>query len=186
MNDLAVIVFAAIGLAALTCQVAAWLLKLPAILFLLLAVIAFEFVVSDQAGAALPHTLVIFTSTLGVGGVLGTAAGYLCGLILRHHLLAEYLHNLATLSLVFVIFAAANHLQEESGLLAVTVMGMWLANMPGVDIRGILNFKETLTLVFISGLFIILGCATRFRPIRGTRMERTRSAGDHAAGGAPT
>ena len=174
MNDLAVIVFAAIGLAALTCQVAAWLLKLPAILFLLLAVIAFEFVVSDQAGAALPHTLVIFTSTLVVGGVLGTAAGYLCGLILRHHLLAEYLHNLATLSLVFVIFAAANQLQEESGLLAVTVMGMWLANMPGV------------TLVFISGLFIILGCATRFRPIRGTRMERTRSAGDHAAGGAPT
>ena len=128
----------------------------------LLAVIAFEFVVSDQAGAALPHTLGIFASTLIIGGVLGAAAGYLFGLILRHHLVPEYLHNLATLSLVFMIFAAANHLQEESGLLAVTVMGMWLANMPRVDTEEILNFKETLSLVFISGLFIILGARLDF------------------------
>lgn len=128
----------------------------------LLAVIAFEFVISDQAGSALHDTLSIFARTLILGGILGAATGYLFGLILRHHLVPEYLHNLATLSLVFVIFASANHLQEESGLLAVTVMGMWLANMRGVDTEEILNFKETLSLVFISGLFIILGARLDF------------------------
>ena len=123
----------------------------------LLAVIAFEFVISEQAASALPHTFAIFARTLLVGGLLGAVTGYLFGLALRHHLLPEYLQNLTALMLLIAVFAVSNHAQEESGLLAVTIMGMWLANMRDVDTREILNFKETLSLVFISGLFILLG-----------------------------
>jgi len=54
------------------------------------------------------------------------------------------------------IFVASNILQEEAGLLTVTVMGIWLANMRGVDIADILEFKETLTVLLISALFILL------------------------------
>ena len=54
------------------------------------------------------------------------------------------------------VFVASNILQEESGLLTVTVMGIWLANMRGVDIADILEFKETLTVLLISALFILL------------------------------
>ena len=35
-------------------------------------------------------------------------------------------------------------------------MGMWLANMKGVDVRQILHFKENLSVLLISGLFILL------------------------------
>jgi hypothetical protein len=35
-------------------------------------------------------------------------------------------------------------------------MGMWLANMKGVDVRHILHFKENLSVLLISGLFILL------------------------------
>jgi NhaP-type Na+/H+ or K+/H+ antiporter len=128
----------------------------------LLAVIAFEFIVSERAGAALSHTLAIFVATLATGGMLGALVGQLFGMVLRRHLLPEYLHNLTALVLVFGVFALANALQEESGLVAVTVMGIWLANMPGVDTDGILDFKETLSLVFISGLFVLLGARLDF------------------------
>ncbi|MCZ7176011.1 cation:proton antiporter, partial [Salmonella enterica] len=35
-------------------------------------------------------------------------------------------------------------------------MGMWMANMKGVDVRHILHFKENLSVLLISGLFILL------------------------------
>ncbi len=122
----------------------------------LLAVLVFEFIISGQGGSALSHTLVTFGTVLAVGFSLGAAAGYLLGLVLRHHLLPEYLHNVATLTVVFGVYAYSNAIAEESGLLTVTVMGIWLANMRQVPMRDILHFKESLSVLLISGLFIIL------------------------------
>ncbi|MCV5688333.1 sodium:proton antiporter, partial [Escherichia coli] len=42
------------------------------------------------------------------------------------------------------------------GLLTVTVMGMWLANAKDINIQQILHFKEHLTILLITGLFIFL------------------------------
>ncbi|MCZ3003801.1 sodium:proton antiporter, partial [Acinetobacter baumannii] len=78
------------------------------------------------------------------------------GQIMRRQWLPEYLHNLATLAGVLGIFIASNEVMHESGLLAVTLMGMWMANMKGVDVRHILHFKENLSVLLISGLFILL------------------------------
>ncbi len=56
----------------------------------------------------------------------------------------------------FFSFVLAHTLQAESGLVAVTVLGMWLANMPGVDLDEILEFKESLSVLLISLLFLLL------------------------------
>lgn len=128
----------------------------------LLAVLVFEFIVSGQRGDALGHTLWTFAQIIGIGLVLGAGSGYLLGIILRRHWLPEYLHNVATLSLVFVAFALSDTIQAESGLLTVTVMGVWLANMKNVSMENILDFKESLSVLLISGLFIIL--AARLNP----------------------
>ena len=42
------------------------------------------------------------------------------------------------------VYALSNVLAHESGLLTVTVMGVWMANMRGVSVEGILEFKESL------------------------------------------
>ena len=123
----------------------------------LLAVLVFEFIISSQHGeAGRGHGFASFGKTLAAGSILGGLAGQARGYALRHHWIPEYLHNVLTLTLVFAVFAGANLLQEESGLLAVTVMGVWLANMKNVPIDDILNFKESLSMLLISGLFIIL------------------------------
>jgi NhaP-type Na+/H+ or K+/H+ antiporter len=120
----------------------------------LLAVLVFEYV----AVAADPttHMLYALGSMLTLGLGLGGSAGYLIGQILRRNLLPHYLRNTAVLTLMLGCFVGSNLLQEESGLLTVTVMGIWLANMRGVDIAEILEFKETLTVLLISALFILL------------------------------
>ena len=124
----------------------------------LLAVLVFEFIVASQE-TAITHTLIAFGKTVGIGSVLGLAAGYLLGLSIRKEWIPHYLLNTAVLTIILGVFAASNYVAHESGLLAVTIAGMVLANMKDVDVEDILEFKETLSVLLISGLFILL--ATR-------------------------
>lgn len=128
----------------------------------LLAVLVFEWIIAQQGGAEFTHVLLVFASTVLTGLGLGVIAGYCFGLLLRHRQIPPYLHNFSAIALVISTFSAADALMHESGLLAVTVMGMWLANMPGVHTRDILNFKESLTLILVSSLFIILSARVDF------------------------
>ncbi len=132
----------------------------------LLAVLTFEFIMLGHGGKAFGFTVVNFVSIILTGTALGALPGYLFGLLLRHHMVPEYLRNLATLILVFAVFVASNLVFEESGLLAVTVLGLWLANMKGVEMQDILSFKETLSLLFISGLFVILAARLDLRALQ--------------------
>jgi NhaP-type Na+/H+ or K+/H+ antiporter len=128
-----------------------------------LAVLVYEFIIVSKSGdSALGHTLMIFAQIVLVGLVLGILGGYLFGITLRRHWLPEYLHNVGTLALVWGVFALSNILQHESGLVSVTIMGIWLANMKGVDVDDILNFKESLSIILISLLFIILAARIDF------------------------
>jgi NhaP-type Na+/H+ or K+/H+ antiporter len=77
---------------------------------------------------------------IGLG--FGLSSGYYVGHLLRHNLLPHYLNNVA---IMLGVFISANLMQEESGLLAVAMMGILLANMRGVGVSYILEFKETLT-----------------------------------------
>ncbi|WP_165677067.1 cation:proton antiporter [Metapseudomonas otitidis] len=121
----------------------------------LAAVVTFSFIVSrDQGGWS--QSLATFAGVIGCGTLLGVLGGWALGVVLRRHWLPEYLHNLAALAAVLGVFIASNLLMHESGLLAVTLMGMWLANMRGVDVKPILHFKENLSVLLISGLFILL------------------------------
>ncbi|GEA07281.1 sodium/hydrogen exchanger [Alteromonas sp. KUL42] len=124
----------------------------------LLAVLVFEFIVASQE-TAITHTLIAFGKTIGIGSFLGLTFGYLLGLSIRKEWVPHYLLNTAVLTIILGIFAASNYVAHESGLLAVTIAGMVLANMKDVDVEDILEFKETLSVLLISGLFILL--ATR-------------------------
>jgi NhaP-type Na+/H+ or K+/H+ antiporter len=76
--------------------------------------------------------------------------------VLRKYLIPEYLHNISTLSAVVFIYMVSEQIQHESGLLATTIMGVWLANMKNVRIEEIINFKESLSILLISSLFLLL------------------------------
>jgi len=128
----------------------------------LLAVLVFDFIISSQAENALEIISLVFGRIVLVGATSGALAAFLLGEILRRHLIPEYLRNVLSLTLVFAVYAGADHLAHESGLLAVTVMGMVLANLKDTDIDDILDFKESLSILLISGLFIILAARVEF------------------------
>lgn len=124
----------------------------------LFVVMVYEFIVSQSQ----VNSLIVFGLILLIGFALGIAAGALVAAIIRRHWLPEYLQPFAVLVILLGVFTASNYLEHESGLLTVTVMGVWLANAKGVNISHILHFKENLTILFISGLFILLAASVEF------------------------
>ncbi|TBL98926.1 cation:proton antiporter [Hafnia alvei] len=119
-------------------------------------VLVFEFIVLRQDSEAWTHLFVTFGKTVVLGLLIGALFGYVLGVALRKVWIPRYLQNLAVLAVMLSAFGFSNAVAEESGLLAVTVMGIWLANMRDVDISDILAFKEELSAILISALFIIL------------------------------
>ena len=124
----------------------------------LLAVLVFEVIIAGGSGNFW-HFLAL---ELGTGTASGIIGAVLLAQLLKRHWLPEFLHNVFTLALVLTVFTMSNHFAEESGLLAVTVMGIWLANTSEVNMEEILSFKESLSVLIISSLFIVLAARVDF------------------------
>ncbi len=95
--------------------------------------------------------------TLAVGAALGLVGAALLVTAFSRYVLPDQLHNITTLATVVGAFALADALQQEAGLVAVTVMGIAVAGQRRVSVQHVLEFNETLRIVFISGLFVLLG-----------------------------
>ena len=118
----------------------------------LFAVLTYEAIVSHQGG----HALAVFGATIAVGTICGALGAAILAFLLRNHWLPEYLQTFAALALVLATFAVSNEIAHESGLLAVTIMGIAIGNLRGLSISEILSFKEHLSTLLISALFILL------------------------------
>jgi NhaP-type Na+/H+ or K+/H+ antiporter len=122
----------------------------------ILAVLVFQVAVAGGFGSATETILLLLGKTLLVGVVLAIVIAKIIELLLRHHLIPDFLESVFLLAVVGGAFAASNAIQQESGLLTVTVLGIALANQKTVSVREILAFKEHLRVLIISLLFILL------------------------------
>ena len=118
----------------------------------LFAVLVFEAIVSSEQG----HSIGVFFATILSGVVIGAACALLLAFLLRRHLIPEYLQNFGTMAVVLGAYTASNALTHESGLLAVTIMGIVIGNWRDVHIDHIMDFKEDLSTLLVSMLFVLL------------------------------
>ncbi|MGF6492491.1 NhaP-type Na+/H+ or K+/H+ antiporter [Luteibacter sp. 621] len=130
----------------------------------LFAVLVYEAIASHREG----HSLQVFLGTVACGAAVGAVAALIHGNLLRRHWIPEYLQNFGTLAAVLIAFSASNAIAHESGLLAVTIMGIALGNMRDVHIDDIMDFKEHLTTLLVSTLFILLAARLDWPLPQGT------------------
>jgi len=105
--------------------------------------------------------------TLTIGGLFGALGAALLAVPIARHWIPDALQNPVSLAVVLVTFVSADHLAHESGLVAVTLMGFILANQRKTSIHHIVEFKENLTLLLISGLFVVLAATFDLDDLRG-------------------
>jgi len=131
-----------------------------------LALLVFQGIVIGETTAATLEVGLAIVRTIIVGGGAGMLGAMGLTVLLRRYWIPDFLQNPVTMMFVVGIFAVSNTLQHESGLLAVTVMGIYLANQKSTDIRHIAEFKENLRVLLISGLFIVLAASLRIEDLR--------------------
>lgn len=122
----------------------------------ILAVLTYQIIIAGEMQNEATVGILVFGKILLIGSLFGVAAGHFLATLIRKHWIPQYLHNVITLALVCGIFAISDKLEPESGLLSVTTMGLWLANAKGLVLEDLLDFKESLSLLLISVLFILL------------------------------
>ncbi|MCB1122485.1 MAG: cation:proton antiporter, partial [Verrucomicrobiae bacterium] len=94
--------------------------------------------------------------TLIQGVVISGVAAVIIIFLEKKSLIPKYLQNFVILAFVFGTFALSNHFQAESGLLTVTLLGIILANQHFFEVSHVIEFKENLRVLIISGLFVVL------------------------------
>lgn len=102
------------------------------------------------------EALLEFVRLFLVGAALGGILGYLLYQLIKRLFIPQFLLNVATLALVIGAFMLSDLLVPESGLLTAVIMGATLGNLDVPHFREILDFKESLTILLISLLFILL------------------------------
>lgn len=122
----------------------------------ILAVLVYQVAIAGNVDAAMDEILRALGLTLLVGVVLAYVLAKIIELLLKHHLIPDYLHSVFLLAVTATAFAVSNAIQAESGLLTCTVLGIALANQKSVSVKHILEFKENLRVLIISVLFIVL------------------------------
>jgi len=122
----------------------------------LVAVLVFEFISVGGGGGFTKTALIEFGKILLFGTTFGFTFAHALAFAVNKRLIPHYLLNVVSLSAVLLVFVESELFAHESGLLAVVVMGMVLGNGKLNNIKELLYFKESLSVLLISILFILL------------------------------
>lgn len=122
----------------------------------LAAVLVFEFISVGEGEAYTITALIEFGKILLFGFTFGFTFAHGLAFAIKKNFIPHYLLNVVSLSVVLLVFVESDIFAHESGLLAVVVMGMVMGNMDLPNLKELLYFKESLSVLLISILFILL------------------------------
>ena len=122
----------------------------------LVAVLVFEFISVEHDSGYTKQAIIEFGKIILIGFAFGISGGYALYFAIKKKLIPHYLLNVVSLSVVVLIFVESDLFAHESGLLSVVVMGMFLGNSDLPSLKELLYFKESLSVLLISILFILL------------------------------
>ncbi len=137
-----------------------------------LAVLVLGVIVAGNSGVlTVPAMAFGFILTLLVGTLAGLAGAGLILVTFSRGWVPKYLQTAVTLMVVIGVFLLSNTMRAEAGLMAVTVMGIVLANQKRVDVRHIISFKEEIGILLLSVLFIALAARISINDFAGIGWE---------------
>lgn len=132
----------------------------------LIAILTYEFIISGQSGNDFLVVMKDFLLTVLSGTGVGVGMALLIHYLLSRNLIPNYLRNVVVLAIVIAAFTLADVLHVESGLLAVTLMGIILNNMKTPYLEDLEQFYQEIVIVLISFLFVLLSSRIEMTDIK--------------------
>lgn len=131
----------------------------------LLAVFAFEIISVFTSDSVHMTTLVLFFLASIFAVFLGWFCGRAVGWMFETGYIPEFLKSPAVFVVVIFAFTFADEIVHGTGLLSVTAMGMTLANMGISSLNDFRHFKENVSMLLISAIFIMLAASLQLETI---------------------
>ena len=131
----------------------------------LAAVLALEIMLVRNSAVPWEEALVQLVLGIGCAVVIGIAGAWLIVQAFRRGWVPEYMKVPLLFVTVLAVFACSDSLLHESGLLAVTVMGLMIANADLPSYHELYRFKEHATILLVSGVFILMGAGIEFQTL---------------------
>jgi NhaP-type Na+/H+ or K+/H+ antiporter len=133
----------------------------------LFAVVSYEYFrkVAEAPGSGLIEVVPPLVIAAIVAGLIGYVAAAAIAWAFPRGAIPEYLKVPVLLTSVIVVFVLSNQIEHEAGLVAVTVMGVALANMNITSLRSIHPFKQNIAVLLIAGIFILLSASLEFEEL---------------------
>ncbi|NQY07348.1 MAG: sodium:proton antiporter, partial [Flavobacteriaceae bacterium] len=128
----------------------------------LVAVLVFEFISVGGGSEFTKTALIEFGKIILFGTTFGFTFAHGLNFAINRKLIPHYLLNVTALAAVLGVFVLSDAFAHESGLLSVVVMGMVLGNSKSSYLKELLYFKESLSVLLISILFILLAANINF------------------------
>ncbi len=125
----------------------------------LVAVLVFEFISIGEGAGYTSTGLMEFGKVLLFGFTFGYTFAHGLAFVIKKNYIPHYLLNVVSLSAVLSVFVISEIFAHESGLLSVVIMGMVMGNTNLPNIKELLYFKESLSILLISMLFILLSAS---------------------------
>lgn len=151
-------------------------------------VLKWEGMMNDPLGAVL--AVVVFEAirggelsnfeTIALSGILKTIVlsllsaslvGAFFTFSLRRFWIPDHLQAPLALAAALFVYGTCDLVQPESGLAAVTLLGLFISHSKDVSLRHIHGFKENLSVLLISTLFIVLSARLTWENLVGIKMS---------------
>ncbi|WP_370210194.1 cation:proton antiporter [Roseovarius sp.] len=127
----------------------------------LAAVLAFEMILVMRATETMGDAVLDLVLGISLATALGIAGGWGVVRAFRRELVPQYMKVPLLFAMVLGVFALSDGMLHESGLLAVTVMGLWIANAELPSYDELRRFKEHATILLVSGVFVVLAASLK-------------------------
>ncbi|WP_411889798.1 cation:proton antiporter [Yoonia sp. SDW83-1] len=128
----------------------------------LAAVLAFEVVLVLNTATTVNEAIIALLTGITVATVLGVAGGVGLARAFKRGWVPEYMKVPVLFALLLAVFGLSDSVLHESGLLAVTIMGIVIANSNLPSYEELRRFKEHATVLLVSGVFILLAAGLDF------------------------
>lgn len=122
----------------------------------ILALLVYQAITSIDGSHALGRGVLNLGLTILTAVVIAVPVGVILTTLMKRHLIPDFLQGVIFVAVAVGTTVGADALREESGLLAVTILGVYLANQRNLELEPVIEFKEHLQVLLVGALFIML------------------------------
>ncbi len=137
----------------------------------LLATSVYQYIIYRGTGNEVTVFILGIFKAIGLALLVTFVFGYLIRYLFNKTKFPDFLQIPSVLSFILLVYIVLEQIQDGSGLLAVTMLGMYFANNDLLVMTELRHFKESISIFSVSMVFILLTANIKFEILKQLELN---------------